>query len=144
MGALTPVTCKRLKFSSHRLSVPELFAKWEAAMKGFRSVGIGQDIMGTIFVWGGGWFHQHGWWSIQPKKMGSSGMITSYIGTTRPNISGCWSRKMVKVWFEGVNLDPCLKFNPRRIPRDPNGCKGCSRKIWKILMQRGKGPRVWL
>ena len=36
--------------------MPELFAKWEAAMKDFRSVGIGQDIMGTIFVWGEGGF----------------------------------------------------------------------------------------
>ena len=56
MGGVTPATCKGLKFSSHRLSVPELFAKWEAAMKDFRSVGIGQDIMGTIFVWGEGGF----------------------------------------------------------------------------------------
>lgn len=31
--------------------------------------GIGQDMLGTIFL-GGGWFHQHGWWSIQPQKNG--------------------------------------------------------------------------
>ena len=32
--------------------MPELFAKWEAAMKDFRSVGIGQDMLGTIFFGG--------------------------------------------------------------------------------------------
>lgn len=69
--------------------MPELFAKWEAAMKDFRSVGIGQDIMGTIFVWGEGGFTNTDDDQSNQKKMGSSGMITSYIGTTRPNISGC-------------------------------------------------------
>ena len=105
VGGVTPVTGKRLKFSSHRLSVPELFAKWEAAMKDFRDMlGIGQDMLGTFFFGGGeGGFTNTDDDQSNPKKWNKAGWEPATLGLQGPIYRdvevGRWSNSGLKAWI---------------------------------------------